>query len=124
MSAPSPSLCLRLQLLLLQLLSLATLIEGKKRKKGRSTNIRDRTKSFSEFGLIIGVTLVVLVLPLLITFVYKILKDPATPNVIKYYWSRFKENGFGYLGSNQRSDTSDRQQPRPRNRRKGLEKTS
>jgi hypothetical protein len=101
--------------LLLQFLTLASLIEGKKRKKSRSTDIRKRTKSFTEFALIIGVTLAVLVLPLLLSFVFKILKDPATPNVVKYYWSRFKENGFGYLGHGQRRDSNDREQ-RARNR--------
>lgn len=74
------------------------IIEGK-RKKTRTGDIRNRTKSFKEFFLIILITILVLLLPLIITFIYKIINDPATPGVVNYYWNVFKSNGFGYLGT-------------------------
>jgi hypothetical protein len=80
----------------LQCLSILFVCEGK--RKSRSRDVRTRTKTLTEFAVIILVVVLALILPLLIHFIYKILKDPATPNVIQYYWKNFKQNGFGYLG--------------------------
>lgn len=70
-----------------------------KRKNTRSKDVRNRTKSFSEFLTIIFIIFLALILPLIFTFIYKIIKDPATPGVINYYWNSFKSNSFGYLGT-------------------------
>jgi hypothetical protein len=85
-----------LRFFIFQFLSLLLVCEAK--RKSRSRDVRSRTKSFTEFGVIILVVISALVLPLLFHFIYKIVNDPATPNVIQYYWKNFKQNGFGYLG--------------------------
>lgn len=87
-----------LRVLLIGMIVFLDVVDGK-RKKSRTTDVRNRTKSFSEFSMIIGIILTALILPLIGTFIYKIVKDPATPGVIAYYWNSFKSNGFGYLGS-------------------------
>lgn len=36
--------------------------------------------------------------PVVLLFIYKVAKDPATPDILRALWEKLKKSGFGYLG--------------------------
>ena len=72
-------------------------IEAKRRKKrpkqqGGSKNTMQQIVWVSCFFIFLVFT------PLIVTFVYKVAIDPATPDVLRALWEKIKTSGFGYLG--------------------------
>ena len=78
-------------------------VESKRRKRrGARASTRGPRHSMTQFVYVVLFFIGLVVVPLVITFIYKVANDPATPGIIKHMWANFKENGFGYLGNDRK----------------------
>jgi hypothetical protein len=71
--------------------------EAKRRKK--SARNQGGSKNTMQQVVWIALFFIVLVIaPVVVLFIYKVAKDPATPDILRALWEKIKTSGFGYLG--------------------------
>lgn len=79
---------------------LLSLMEAEaKRRKRKSARHQGGSKNTMQQIVWISLFFIFLVIaPVVLLFVYKVVKDPATPDILRALWEKIKTSGFGYLG--------------------------
>ena len=62
------------------------------RKQGGSKNTMQQIVWIAMFFIVLVIA------PVVVIFLYKVAKDPATPDILRALWEKIKNTGFGYLG--------------------------
>lgn len=89
--------CMRQYFSLLCLVLSVVGTEAKRRK--RSARNQGGSKNTMQQIVWIAMFFIFLVIaPVVVIFLYKVAKDPATPDILRALWEKIKTSGFGYLG--------------------------
>ena len=63
------------------------------------------------------IILAVIFVPTIVYFIYVVVKDPATPDILVAMWEEFKVRSVGYLGRRTESSSSSARNKRRRERK-------
>lgn len=78
---------------------LLALSEAEAKRRKRSAKNQGGSKNTMQQVVWIAMFFMFLVIaPVVLLFIYKVAKDPATPDILRALWEKIKTTGFGYLG--------------------------
>lgn len=78
---------------------LFALVETEAKRRKRLARKQGGSKNTMQQIVWIALLFIFLVIaPIVVMFIYKVAKDPATPDILRALWDKIKTSGFGYLG--------------------------
>ena len=89
----------RIGVLLLFALLLAAEAEAKKKRRGRT---RNGVQATGNFWSVLKITYLCVFLPMVLMFVFAIVRDPISKKVAKELWRRAKGRAVAFLGKSSR----------------------